>query len=490
MATTRQVLAAAAIALAVTIQPARAWEQWHGDAANTGFVDTVTLPARDAFSSVFGIGPIAPGAGPVIGPDGTVYLATTDGALSAFMPHGALKWRVWLSTGYQFRSSPAVSVRGDVIYVVGTRVERDHRGGTTVPRSQAMLFRYRSDGVLLSQTPFPPHEPPPYGMTTTASPVLSSRDGSQVIFIPALYFGFNGFDRRLLAYNELGTPMFDQLVTSVNFGDVTGFSSSGLAFWCLMFLCSGIEGGAEPILREPDELDPAIQPPMASAGVFGSQNPIVVVSDHYQSLVGFSFSTNSGFREVFRKHLVNGDALPMSSPIILRDGHSVMAAHYDNRGWLMFAGPGAPNWTELAIPRAMAPTLLADGRVFVISRDGRVTSVLTHPERAVSQTGDARGHTIAPAAASCTHIFVSTTRGLTTLDAATLGFVAQFPIAGGGLSPPAIAPNGTVYAVAQNILLVFPPPRHRPSDTVTPHGCVPPAVFPGALPSGRNGTAR
>lgn len=54
------------------------------------------------------------------------------------------------------------------------------------------------------------------------------------------------------------------------------------------------------------------------------------------------------------------------------------------------------------------------------------------------------------------------------------GWVAQtpFPVhpgsrGGGGTSPPTIGPKGQVYAIASNILLVFPPPlqlANRPTQ--------------------------
>jgi hypothetical protein len=38
--------------------------------------------------------------------------------------------------------------------------------------------------------------------------------------------------------------------------------------------------------------------------------------------------------------------------------------------------------------------------------------------------------------------------------------VQTFDWVGGGTSPPAIGPRGHVYAIASNILFVFPPPAH------------------------------
>jgi hypothetical protein len=56
--------------------PTRAstWDHFHGDAANSGFANVDTLPATRASAAVPNIGTYAPGSGPVIGPDGTVYL--------------------------------------------------------------------------------------------------------------------------------------------------------------------------------------------------------------------------------------------------------------------------------------------------------------------------------------------------------------------------------------------------------------------------------
>jgi hypothetical protein len=62
------------------------------------------------------------------------------------------------------------------------------------------------------------------------------------------------------------------------------------------------------------------------------------------------------------------------------------------------------------------------------------------------------------AAASRTHVFVSTTDALITFDANAQNQVQRFDWVGGGTSPPAIGPDGRVYAIASDILFVFPPP--------------------------------
>ena len=101
-----------------------------------------------------------------------------------------------------------------------------------------------------------------------------------------------------------------------------------------------------------------------------------------------------------------------------------------------------------------APTLTASGAAvsvagstLILLRDGKIVSTASLP-----------ASSFAAAAASRTHVFVSTTSALVTLDADAKRRLQTFDWVGGGASPPAIGPNGQVYAIASNILFVFPPP--------------------------------
>ena len=71
----------AVIQLGAAYDAHAAWEFTHADRANRGFVNVVTAPAGKGSKSVPGLGTFAPGAGPVIAPDGTVYLGTVEGEL-------------------------------------------------------------------------------------------------------------------------------------------------------------------------------------------------------------------------------------------------------------------------------------------------------------------------------------------------------------------------------------------------------------------------
>ncbi|MGH9627522.1 MAG: hypothetical protein ACRD7E_04055, partial [Bryobacteraceae bacterium] len=110
------------------------------------------------------------------------------------------------------------------------------------------------------------------------------------------------------------------------------------------------------------------------------------------------------------------------------------------------------------------PTRLHDGRLVVLSRDGRMTAV-----GAPTVRQSPGGETVAAAAASCTHVFVSTTEGFFTFKAGTMGQVARANVPGGGLSAPVIGPTGNVYVVGQGTLYTFPgPPR---GDVVVRTAC-------------------
>lgn len=68
------------LALAAAALPAVAWERPHGNGANLNFENVATAPAGSlGITKVSDIGTIASGAGPVIAPDGTVYIGNREG---------------------------------------------------------------------------------------------------------------------------------------------------------------------------------------------------------------------------------------------------------------------------------------------------------------------------------------------------------------------------------------------------------------------------
>ncbi|KLK90445.1 hypothetical protein AA309_25530 [Microvirga vignae] len=291
--------------------------------------------------------------------------------------------------------------------------------------------------------------------------MLWRSEGAEFVMIPAIYRAFSTTELHLLAFSHDGSLMFDQLVTQVTLGDVTG--DSDLHWWCLYIFCYSLNDlfGLTPTVPIPgaNELPVEAETPLPSVGVSRDPNPVVVVADNNQHLIGYNFSPTGGFTELFRKHLATGQ-IRMSSPTLLQSGHSVISANYGDEGWLLSGGPSPQNWTEVVIPRARAtPALTNDGRIISVARDGTVRAVSTSPNRTVIGSVGLGAETIAPVAASCTHLFVSTVSSLVTLDARSLAEMARFSWKAGGQSPPAIGPSGMVYAFAENSLFIFPAPR-------------------------------
>jgi hypothetical protein len=454
----------AATCFAAGLPEARAWDHAHGDSANTGFVDVKTAPAIFPVRVVGGLGFSAPGSGPVIAADGTVYVGNTIGELRAFHPNGDLKWQVRIPNRRGIVASPAIGIDG-AIYVAGVLTVRDHRGGVERLRNQGGIYRFDPYGGAMVWVAEFPGAGTIGSAATTASPVIWRSGTTEVVIIPVLHpHGSLG----LLAYSTAGALLFEQDVPTRVIPPITSEWSV-----CQIFCMDYWFGLDHPLRLPPDNPPPGKLPaklegPLPSVGIHafsGAGDPMVVVADDDRHIVGYAFSPGVGFREAFRQHLANG-TLKMSSPVLLRDGHSVIAAKAGEQAWTLFGGPNVGQWAEVKIPPSAAtPTLTSDGRLVTVDRVGGSTEVWlispTGPPRSVQFVGDS----IAPAAASCTHVFVSTEAALYTLDARTLQPLVAHPWRGGGLSSPAIAPGGAVYALAGGELAIFKAPPGPPPVT-------------------------
>jgi hypothetical protein len=187
----------------------------------------------------------------------------------------------------------------------------------------------------------------------------------------------------------------------------------------------------------------------------GGGAPFVIVSDQRHDVVGYAVSSPTAapkLTETFRVH--DPKRRLLSSPMVLPNGHTLVSTV---AGEIVFAGPnenklppaklagglvyGAPTQTASGLAASVAGSKLA------LLRDGKVVSTASLP-----------APSFAAAASSRTHAFVSTTDALVTFDADAKRRLQTFDWVGSGTSPPAIGPKGQVYAIASNILFVFPPP--------------------------------
>ena len=437
------------------------WAHVYANAANTCFANVATQPAvRDEWR-VSGLGHFAPGSGPVIGPDGTVYVGTTDGWLLAFDPDGGLRWK--RDTPHRgIGASPVVGSDGS-IYVIGLFSAIDHRDGEPHVRNESTLYRFDSGGAMLWATRFPEGIPTDWGSgTTTASPNIWRSGSDEVIIVPHLYPTYGGHTVNLVAFSSAGQVLLNHTVTSVRY-EITA-SVDWSSFIPSLNNWFGIK---ETELRPgPNQLshDATLGMPRVAMYASGGGDPIVVVADNYENLVGYAFSPRDGFGELFRKHLTR-DAIQMSSPVVLGDAHSAIVGHSMDQAWLFFGGPSVVNWSELGIPFSGAGPSVGAAGLVAVARAGSVSSIATYPNRQVVSEVPLRAESIAPAAVSRTHLFVSSVSALVTLDASGLNVEAEFLWDGDGLSTPAIGSDGRVYAAAGDTLFCFAGP---PVDPLRP----------------------
>ncbi len=450
----------AALLLAVWTGPAPAWERPHADGANSGFVDVTTIPAERP-RNVTGIGSFAPGAGPVIAANGTFYLGNKEGQLMSFQADGTRNWTQGITPGFSIVASPVIGSDG-AIYVVGTRTVKNMQVNPPLVRYDSSLYKFTPAGQLAWQTRFPNGFD---GPSANAAPNIWKLPGdSDVVMVPADYPNrlTGGYDTNLVAFSSTGDMLDNVKVKSVVY---QVYGSSDMPLWCATLLTilscllgsdfnpSGGDYVADPATRLPENTQ--VPHPGVAVVKFSSViEPFILVSNQHQDFVGYSFPGRR-FREMFRVHDEN--RYLTSGPMVMPDGHTVIAATgSDGKGRILFLGPNGVTWPAIKGPVAQAPaTLLADGRVAVVENVMRM-SILNG--KTLERQVPLPGQSIVAAAASRNHLFVATAGSFLTYDPATWQKLAEISWVGGGTVTPVIGPQGHVYAMASNVLFVFPPP--------------------------------
>jgi hypothetical protein len=390
----------------------------------------------------------------VIAPDGTVYVGTIEGKLIALHADGSPFWSRDVSPRHSIVTSPAIASDGS-IFVIGAKKVRKH--GADVPEDMtvvATLHRFNNTGALLSQIAIPQHNE--FGPAAYGSPNIWRSGSAEAIMVPAYHSHPIGLTTRLTAFSLTGQVLDDKVVGSTAPDTIHGSSPD---YSCLIPVY-----GWGKCFKEAFEYNPPRSafflvdiPPVPNVGIFtfaGGGAPFILVSDHYRDLVGYTFS-GQRFTETFRVH--ENDFFMRTPPMILPDGHTLVGQEKPVAdGRIIFAGPNGNKIAPVALDLTVqaAPTRMADGRVALVNGHGKVV-ILKNGKQSSSMDG--AGRSIASAAASRTHLFVSGEDGFVTFDANSLAQVSRFDWVGGGMNPPVIGPKGHVYAIASNILFVFPP---------------------------------
>lgn len=342
------------------------------------------------------------------------------------------------------------------IYAVGTRTVKNQQANPPLIRYDASLYKFTPAGALAWETRFPNAFD---GPTSSAAPNIWRIPGeSDVVMVP---FDYPGTTRQtnLVAISTTGA-ILDNVKVKTIVQQISGSSEDPL--WCvLLFGCvlghdfnpSGGDYVEDPATKLPENTK-APRPGVAIVKYSSVIEPFILVSNQHQDFVAYSFP-NRRFRELFRVHDENRWLL--SPPMVMADGHTVIATSDDKgKGTIAFLGPNMVAWAPVKGPLSFAAaTRLADGRTAIVELDRHMTILNGKTqERGVILPGES----IVSAAASRTHLFVSTAGSFVTYETSTWGKRAEIFWVGGGTFTPAIGPFGHVYGMASNVLFVFPPP--------------------------------
>lgn len=448
------------------------WNRPHADAPCDGLVPVQTQPAAQP-SHVIDIGAVPMGAGPVVAPDGTVYITSTDGTLRAVHANGTLRWSASVGRPFGITTPAVVDAYGSV-YLVAYYGALDHRTNPPTYIDETILCRFTSDGTLVWKAAFPKFSTVSgtrTGVYSAAPPNIWQSGTDEAIMVPATQYTIFGSVYSVIAFAPDDGAVLGHAQLSGPPPPVTG-DSDFLGWLADLLGANFVHGVASP---PPMYNLPAnartLQPGVAIFNNPQGGTPFIVGTDGSEDIVGLTFDVAGGFTERFRSH--DDTWTVHAQPAVLSDGHSVVGT---GDGRLGFSGPNGIALADIhgldailsRVCRTMDGTIIAlglqpypHGSTVSIIRDGELLTQTKLNPRAIS----------APAASS-NHIFLNLASGLYTMDAQTLEFVAESPWAGdnggGGVSSPAIGPNGEVYAIANNRLYMWSAVRRPIRGVIEP----------------------
>lgn len=407
---------------------AETWNQAHGTSTNSGYANLKTAPAIAPTSVIDNHGPFAPGAGFAIASNGYVFVGNMQGGVFGFNAEGTTKpFAVTLESGESIAGAPVIGP-GDDVYVVAVK-------GRGTNRPESSLARYSIGGATKDRVLFP------------------QRGGSrgEVMGAPTLFLtgnGANALIATVVAYpNTVSGGVETRLVTFVN-GE--------------LFLDQRVDVLVPETSDAQVVADPLLEP-RGGVAIFtpgSGPQPYFLVSDGYQSLSGFRF-TNAGLREDF--HLRDDSRFHsiVGTPMISTQGYYYVGT---TKGAMMGQPANQlPLFTKKELKtNAPAAALPQPGWVAITGRHSLDLYQGIGPGRTYQHSGQS----FTSVAASHTHFYVSTTNSLHSYDLPDQLPAGEYLWSGGGQNPPAIGPKGHVYAIADNKIYVFPPPKATPFDNV------------------------
>lgn len=472
----------AGLAIAAMSRPAPAWDMAHGDAANTGLTRVVSPAAEGWPWAAHEVGGLGWDAGPVTAADGTVYVATLAGRLHAFARDGTPRWNLAFGEGLWAEASPAIGSDGS-IYVAVRRLDHDRSQGDSHVQ---MLLKYSSTGQLLWRRSLPAR--PNYllrldqGIAHSA-PKLWRHEGREVVMLSVVHGLRRAEAAMLLAYDGATGDLIDNLPLGhdPDDHDVTGSSPISDALEavlnalapgfsatipCDWFDCRIGQAWNDRVTWRVPEIG-------LHAGTAGSRPEVVVSSDVGLHLTrGFAFDPADGYSELWSVG-ARGRQLG-SAPLLLSNRVAAVGLwkQKPDRWTVDTGGPDGAARPSVDATVLSGPTLMSDGRLALVSWDGLR---LAKADGSVQHV-PLEGRPFASAAASCSHLYVATSRKLLSFERSTLTLVGDFPILGGGTTMPAIGPYGDLHHAigtrqGSTLLMFWPAPEQPRPGTAGARLC-------------------
>jgi outer membrane protein assembly factor BamB len=425
------------------------WSQFHGDARSQGNLGTNTntnLVLK--WSAPVNVGPTSY-ASPVVAPDGSIVIGSTNGTLSAVKPDGSGTVWTFDTSGFLGKptivSSASVTDNGDVYFISSGSVGA---ADANPPDYRSVLIHLLPTGALkcsarmaVAQETYPPGR---YRFTTAAPKVLET--GSEA-------FVFLSLGRWVLVFDASC-----QEVTRFEL-HCTGDLSAGSTLTDFDSLSPYPEDRAGPHLfdrwYDPTNGRNWLTPTIAVANTIGRDAlrvPIVVVGINACGVFGLEWQGQPTLKLVLKWMKPALADTWLSSPAISAAGQVVVAMS-SGLVWSYDLETGKDNWFFKTNEPVLATPAFYAGVLYVYVTGIHTAFKLDGSPNPLSKV-TLPGQSASSAAVAWDRIFVSTELGLhsylTDLTSSQTGGIGT-----GGMSSPALDADGTVYIASSAGLEAF-----------------------------------
>lgn len=418
------------------------WTQFHGNGANSGFRAVHTTFARASEKWNVPVGNTA-FSSPVVGPDGRIYVGVSkdNGELVAVSPDGVEQWRSVISNA-AIVTTPALAPDGSIFLVTGHPLS----DGTAM----SLLLKFGADGAMVGAVPFPDT-----GFTTASAKIVPTAQGYEIATYVPVHLQGEAQGSELVLFDDR-LDLLDRQELPVCRGDDDS--------WLEDFF-DGIGEFFDDLFEGLDGFD-HLPIPSQIVTMYGKLDPTPAVTDIDDEgrvgivtagpchVVAFA-KAGSTLTEVWQ-HELTQNPMPLSSPALMLDGTLAISggkADWDH-GHVYDLDPltGDRLWeVKTGSPAIATPT--SNGRfVYVATLDELL--VLEDGEVFASREYGKDIQTASSVALSANGGFLSA-GGLFLSFSYELDDELAIEKHLGGLSSPAIGDDGTIYAIADGLLLAF-----------------------------------